>query len=237
MAAGKVLYKNMLLAVSFVILTAYIGDIRAEDVGVLSPDGKVGVECSLAEGLPKIVVAYEAKNLAVIDLGLVLEELYQGGFEIERSKTGGAETVWKPVWGERAEIRDAHRDCSVILRERGPKARRLRVEMRAYPEGFAFRYVLLGKGREKVVDESTRVVFAPGTVAWPIYDTEDTYPAEPVDAANLQPAPGKKHFRHYMLPLTVRRRVHAVRFRRRLVPGQDGEGWRLYAHPDPRDPR
>ena len=173
--------------------------------GIVSPDGKVEVGFSLAEGQPKIAVAYEKKNVATVDLGLVLAEPYQGGFEIERSETGGADTVWKPVWGERAVIRDAHRDCTVVLRERGPKARRLRVETRAYPEGFAFRYVLLGEGREKVVDESTRVVFAPGTVAWPISNTEDTYPAEPVDAANLLSAPGSRRFRHYMLPLTVRR--------------------------------
>ena len=173
--------------------------------GIASPDGKVGIEFSLAEGRPKIAVAYEAKNLAVIDLGLVLEEPYRGGFAIEGSESSGADTVWKPVWGERAEIRDVHRDCSVVLRERGPKARRLRVETRAYPEGFAFRYVLLGEGHEKVVDESTRVVFAPGTVAWPIANTEDTYPAEPVDAANFLSASGSRRFRHYMLPLTVRR--------------------------------
>ena len=172
---------------------------------IVSPDGKVAVEFSLAEGQPKIAVAYEKKNVATVDLGLVLEEPYQGGFEIERSETGGVDTVWKPVWGERAAIRDAHRDCSVVLRERGPKARRLRVETRAYPEGFAFRYVLLGEDREKLVDESTRVVFAPGTVAWPIANTEDTYPAEPVDAANLLSASGSRRFRHYMLPLTVRR--------------------------------
>ena len=173
--------------------------------GIVSPDGKVGGDFSLVEGRPKIAVSYGAKNLAEIDLGLVLEEPYQGGFEIERFETGGVDTVWKPVWGERAEIRDAHRDCSVVLRERRPKARRLRVETRAYSEGFAFRYVLLGEGREKVVDESTRVVFAPGTVAWPIANTEDTYPAEPVDAENLLSASGSRRFRHYMLPLTVRR--------------------------------
>ena len=179
--------KTFVCAVLPVLLTTAQGAVGCVP-GIVSPDGKVCVEFSLAEGQPKIAVAYEAKNLAVIDLGLVLEEPYQGGFEIEGSETGGADTVWKPVWGERAEIRDAHRDCSVLLRERGPKARRLRVEMRAYPEGFAFRYVLLGKGREKVVDESTRVVFASGTVAWPIFNTEDTYPAEPVDAADCREA-------------------------------------------------
>lgn len=173
--------------------------------GIVSPDGKVEVGFSLAEGQPKIAAAYEKKNVATVDLGLVLAEPYQGGFEIERSETGGADTVWKPVWGERAVIRDAHRDCTVVLRERGPKARRLRVETRAYPEGFAFRYVLLGEGHEKVVDESTRVVFAPGTVAWPIANTEDTYPTEPVDAANFLSAPDGRRFHHYMLPLTVRR--------------------------------
>ena len=196
--------KSCLLVAKTVVCTA-LSVFATATQGIVSPDGKVCVEFSLVEGQPKIAVAYETKNLAVIDLGLVLEEPYQGGFEIERSETGGADSVWKPVWGERAEIRDAHRDCSIVLRERGPKARRLRVEMRAYPEGFAFRYVLLGEGREKVVDESTRVVFAPGTVAWPIRNTEDTYPAEPIDAANLLSASGKQHFKNYMLPLPVRR--------------------------------
>ena len=198
--------KSCLLVAKMVVCMAFpVLATATQTQGIVSPDGKVNVEFALAEGQPKIAVAYEAKNLAVIDLGLVLEEPYQGGFEIEGSTTGGADTVWKPVWGERAEIRDAHRACSVLLRERGPKARRLRVETHAYSEGFAFRYVLLGEGREKVVDESTRVVFAPGTFAWPIRNTEDTYPAEPVDAANLLSASGKQHFKNYMLPLTVRR--------------------------------
>ena len=196
--------KSCLLVAKTVVCIAF-PVLATATQGIVSPDGKVEAEFSLAEGRPKIAVAYEAKNLAVIDLGLVLEEPYQGGFAIEGTETGDVDMVWKPVWGERAEIRDAHRDCSVLLRERGPKARRLRVEILAYPEGFAFRYVLLGKGREKIVDESTRVVFAPGTVAWPICNTEDTYPAEPVDAANLLSASGKQHFKNYMLPLTVRR--------------------------------
>ena len=156
--------------------------------GIVSPDGKVGVAFTAADGQPKVAVSYEAKNIATIDLGLVLKEPYQGGFEIEDFEMDGADTSWKPVWGAQAEIRDAHRDYAVRLREKGPKARALRIEMRAYPEGFAFRYVLEGQGREKVLEELTRVVFAPGTVAWPIYNTEDTYPAEPVDAANLLPA-------------------------------------------------
>ena len=179
--------------------------IETPAAGIVSPDGKVGVAFAVADGQPKVSVSFEAKNVATIDLGLVLKEPYQGGFEIEDFEMDGADTSWKSVWGEQAEIRDAHRDYAVRLREKGPKARALRIEMRAYPEGFAFRYVLEGQGREKVLDELTHVVFTPGTVAWPIYNTEDTYPAEPVDAANLLPAPGTQYLDHYMLPLTVRR--------------------------------
>ena len=173
--------------------------------GIVAPDGTVGVDFTLDGGRPQIAVSYAAARVATLDLGLVLDEPYQGGFTLEDFELGGADTTWKPVWGDRAEIRDAHRDYTVRLRENGPKARGLRIEMRAYPEGFAFRYVIEGAGRATVLDESTRVVFAPGTVAWPIYDTEDTYPAEPVDAANLRPASDARWPNHYMLPLTVRR--------------------------------
>ena len=98
------------VCVAFPVFATATQEVVGGVPGIVSPDGKVGVEFSLAEGQPKIAVAYAAKNLAEIDLGLVLEEPYQGGFEIEGSTTGGADTVWKPVWGERAEIRDAHSD-------------------------------------------------------------------------------------------------------------------------------
>lgn len=179
--------------------------LEAPPTGVVSPDGKVSVEFTVTDGQPKITVGYECRTVATIDLGLILEEPYCGGFDLDDFEVGGAGTVWKPVWGERAEIRDVHRDYVVRLREKGPRSRTLRVEMRAYPEGFAFRYVLEGEGCETIKDELTRVVFAPGTVAWPIYNTEDTYPAAPVDASELRPEPGAGHFDHYMLPLTVRR--------------------------------
>ena len=179
--------------------------IESRPSGIVSPDGKVDVDFTVVDGRPRIAVAYEAKNVATLDLGLALEEPYQGGFTVEDFELDGADTSWKPVWGERSVIRDTHRDYIVRLREKGSRARVLRIEMRAYPEGFAFRYVLEGKGSEKILDELTRVTFSPGTVAWPIYNTEDTYPAKPIDAANLRPPSGTQYLDHYMLPLTVRR--------------------------------
>ena len=82
----------------------------ARSAGIVSPDGKVGVDFAVMDGKPKIAVAYESQNVATVDLGLVLEDPYLDGFAIEDFEIGEADTTWKPVWGERSEIRDAHRD-------------------------------------------------------------------------------------------------------------------------------
>lgn len=162
---------------------------------IVSPDGRLSVVFTLKDGEPRAALNFNGKPIANVELGLDLELPHTGGFLLENSKRDSLESSWKTVWGERAEIPERYCSLMVNLRERGPAGRRLAVEMRAYPEGFAVRYKLPEGGKWKIVSEKTRFVFPPDAKAWGIYGTEDTYPAAPLKIADL-----KKNF---MLPLTV----------------------------------
>ena len=171
---------------------------------IVSPDGRLAASLALKEGEPHAVFDCDGERIAEADLGLVLDEPYAGGFELEDFRLDGTDTVWRTVWGDRAVVKERFASYVATLREKGPKKRILEIELRAYPEGWALRYLLPGTGRVRIRDERTHFTFEKGTVAWPIYNTEDTYPAEPRDAANLLPKKGTQYLDHCMLPLTVR---------------------------------
>lgn len=160
-----------------------------------SPDGRVTADVAARDEGLVAAVAYDGKPLAALSLGgPVLAEPFTGGLAIEKMETAAAATTWKPVWGDRAEVRDAWRGGIYTLREKGGLKRTLRVEVRVYGEGVAARYTLPTRA-ETVVDENTFVTYPAGSAAWAIAHTEATFPADamPIDALHGR----------WMMPLTV----------------------------------
>ena len=161
-----------------------------------SPDGEVSADVSAGAGGLVAAVSCAGRVLATMELaGPVLDRPFTGGFAVEKVDAAGASTSWKPVWGDRAEVRDAWNGAVYTLREQGGDRRALQVEVRAYGEGFAARYVLPGDGRWAVVDERTSVRYPAGSASWGIPHTEATFPEQ---ALPLEAMKGR-----YMLPLTV----------------------------------
>lgn len=164
-----------------------------------SPDGEVSADVSAgAEGLVA-AVSCAGRVLATVELsGPVLYRPFEGGFAVEKVDAVGASTSWKPVWGDRAEVRDAWNGAVYTLREQGGARRALQVEVRAYGEGFAARYVLPfgeSEGEWDVLGERTAVHYPAGAAAWAIHGTEDTFPEAAIPLKDLK---GRN-----MLPLTV----------------------------------
>lgn len=127
---------------------------------VASPDGRLRLVFTLtADGAPTYAIF--ARDEAVVlnsQLGLTTNRVdssspdWTGGLKIEAVQRNQADTTWRPVWGERAEIPDRYNAMSVVLRhtaaDRGP----LRIEVRAYDEGIAFRYAFPEDAKTRVID-------------------------------------------------------------------------------------
>jgi alpha-glucosidase len=121
-------------------------------------------------------------------LGLVFDGgALDRGFTLVGHARSRRSADWKPLYGERAVIPDRYEAMTIDLASPGPLGRRLSIELRAYDEGVAFRYVLPpGAGAQTVREERSEFRFAVGSVAWPIYEAEETFPTEPVPLDRLK---------------------------------------------------
>jgi alpha-glucosidase len=98
------------------------------------------------------------------------------GWPAGKFKSAAQRTVlgtWKPLYGERAVVPDNYRELTLAFE-------RLTIFLRAYEEGFAFRYRMEGRGAFEVQGEATAFRFPAGSHAWEEYGTEGEYKRVPV---------------------------------------------------------
>ena len=165
-----------------------------------SPNGRVRVEVSAAAaaGLAYSVTLGGQAVIEASRLSLVLDD---GAPPLALSIVGHRRSRraadWKPLYGERAVVPDRFEALNVDLASPGPRGRRLSIELRAYDEGVAFRYSFPKDAAPATIrEERSELRFARGSVAWPIYWAEETFPTEPVPLDRLKPGAHT--------PLTVR---------------------------------
>ncbi len=174
------MFQRSLAVFAISILSAFAFPAFAEDVmNCTSPDGQNVISLKLVDGQPQYDVTYAGK--AVIRdsvLGLNLDEKPFGKFQIVGTKSESFDSTWKPVVGERETVRDYYSRLLVELQEQDAPKRRLNIELRAYDEGVAFRYVL---PKQPSLDgavassEATEFRFAEDFGAYPIRSTEAHY--------------------------------------------------------------
>ncbi|MBC6983417.1 glycoside hydrolase family 97 protein [Caulobacter sp. 17J80-11] len=84
---------------------------------------------------------------------------------IERIERAYADQTWEQPWGEQRLVRDRHNEMRVRLA--GPAgARPYEVVVRAFDDGFGFRYDVPAAGPVEVLDEATEFNFAGRYDAW-----------------------------------------------------------------------
>ena len=166
---------------------------------VVSPDGALEARVEMRDGQPLLSLACRAAAvLEPAPLGVTLKPAFAGGFDLAGQTRGNVDSVWTPVWGERASIPDRYRSLTLTLKERGPLARPLILELRAYNEGLALRYRPAGADGSdwQLEREDTAFRFPHGSAAFAIAWTEDTFPQDPVPITALA--------KNAMMPFTVR---------------------------------
>lgn len=80
-----------------------------------------------------------------------------------------SDTTWKPLYGERALIRDHYNSLTVHTIKDDNPIYLMNIEFRAYDHGIAMRYFFPENEKGtyyRIVSEQTEFRFAPGTTAW-----------------------------------------------------------------------
>ena len=160
----------------------------ARPLELASPDGHVRLWFELSDvGEPRYRVNYHDRVVlesSRLGFGLTNAAPMTRGFRVVLNERTSGDERWRPVAGERAEIRDHYNGLSVTLADDQVPPRQLRLEFRAYDEGVAFRYVLLGVpgAAVRVTDELTEFRFAQDHPCWPVYSAQGTYSHTPLSA-------------------------------------------------------
>jgi len=154
----------------------------AEPWELSSPDGRVVVTVDLDDqGVVRYAVACGDKPIVLPSrLGLELRDApsLDRGFRVLRGTQDSHDSTWKPVYGERSEIRDRYRKMVLELEDSQQPARRLNLEFRAYDHAAAFCYHVptqSGWTRLAIVSEQSEFHFAADHTAWAVYSAQGRY--------------------------------------------------------------
>lgn len=110
---------------------------------VQSPDGRIAVTAGLELGQPAWAVTVGGQQvLAQGALGVELAAgNFRGPFALVGTERAASNSTWRPVWGNRSEVPDHYNGLTLKLAEASGRQRAFNVELRAYNEGVALRYV------------------------------------------------------------------------------------------------
>lgn len=143
-----------------------------EKLSVSSPDSVNKIDFVLEKGVPKYTVNHGEK--AVINpskLGFIFKggDNFDTGFKVLESKTTTIDETWEQVWGEKRMIQNNCNELSVTLQEKKGAQRKLEIQLRAYNDGIAFRYIYPEQGSGDsifIMDEVSEFNLASGGNAW-----------------------------------------------------------------------
>ena len=144
--------KRLVFAVVLALLLTACGKMTS----LSSPDGNLELEFSLSdEGVPSYSLSFDGQMIVMPSrLGLsTVERNYADGMAIASVEHSMSDSVWQPVWGQYAEIRDCYNAMTVTLTSQD--GAELKIEMRLYNDGLGVRYVLPGEGSASVAAELT----------------------------------------------------------------------------------
>lgn len=159
--------------------------ISAPGATLKSPDGRMefAIEVRDLDGrkaCPVYHVRWGGREIiAASRLGMELEGDFLGeGLEIARETPSRQDSTWRPVCGERSEIRDRYNGLSIEFKEPGGAGLGFSLEVRAYDEGVAWRYLLpraSGDALTKILAEQTEFRFGGDNEAWAVYSAQGKY--------------------------------------------------------------
>jgi len=142
-----------------------------------SPDGKLVYSFNLSkEGVPAYSITYQQKPF-VLSSALGISG-WAKGLVLTDVAFSKKDTAWKPVYGERNLVRDHYEQMTITFLLNNNERLRFQVQVRAYNEGIAFRYLfpenpvegtnhtIMGGMDVSIKKELTEFTIPDGAKAW-----------------------------------------------------------------------
>ena len=142
--------------ISIVLLLLIFSCSQNENIKVQSPDGKIQVHFGIDDS-SAIFYSVEFEDSVIIQssfLGFQIEGETDFGKNLEIVSISEKEVsqTWKPVYGERSEVKDNYNQLNIHLKETNIPEREFEISFRIYNEGVAFNYTFLPQsGKESIV--------------------------------------------------------------------------------------
>ena len=167
--------KITLRSILFILACFSMQNLSAqESKSIQSPDGNLSITIQLDKD-GSLSYSFNAfKQPAILNSPMGYSSgksasVPSAGWIIENAEHHSVISVWKPVWGKRSVVQDEYNE--LILNLSGPdasKLQHLRLEVRAYNDGVAFRYNIPADEKNSLVAtaELTSWHFAGDYTAW-----------------------------------------------------------------------
>ncbi len=168
----------------FVIFLLSVKFLAAQSANQLSsPDGNLLFSFSLSnDGAPLYTISYQQSPVVYpSNMGL---NGWEKGFVVTGVSFSKKDTSWKPVYGERSIVRDHYKEMTLTLLKGNNERAKMQIQVRAYNEGIAFRYLLpehpQGGIEISIKNEMTNFTMPEGTKAWFTDHAQGTYSLLPL---------------------------------------------------------
>ena len=181
MAISPLRYKGIILTGRLLCcLTFALGNCAA--IELVSPDGSLCLDVTVDDnGAPVYRLDHDGEPIILPSgMGFVLStgEDWTTGFDAKvASSVTTTVRSWKPVWGERDVVSDVYRGAIVRYARKAGQGE-LEIEMRAYDEGVAFRYLVdtfEATRRLKIESEQTEFRMADDHEVWAVTSAQGKY--------------------------------------------------------------
>ncbi|GHT12480.1 alpha-glucosidase [Bacteroidia bacterium] len=137
------------------------------EVSITSPDGKFQMKVYDKDNRAYYTVNFREQPVVLESLlGINGNGEWKDGINVDKFTTASVDTLWKPVYGERNTIRDHYNRYDIDLTDAKNPRRKLRLVVRAYNEGVAFRYFFPGGEYLHITNEYTQYTMPEGAKAW-----------------------------------------------------------------------
>ena len=157
------------ISVTILMSLLSLAGFAQDSLSLSSPDGKSVFNLQLDEkGSLAYHVTYRGQPL-VLKSALGVEG-WQQAFVLKKVEKREQDTSWKPVYGERADVKDKYREATFKLWLQNRQQQQMNLQVRAYNEGIAFRYFFAeyseGGQDISIGKEFTSFTMPAGTKAW-----------------------------------------------------------------------
>jgi alpha-glucosidase len=163
------------------VFLAYGMTVCANEVTIGSPDGKYRMKVYDRDDKAWFSVDYEGKPVILESLlGINGNGEWQDNLRVDSSVATSKDTLWKPIYGERAIVRDHYNQYEITLTNLDNPRRHLQLIVRAYNEGVAFRYFFPGNEYLHITREYTQYTLPEGVKAWHTERAQSVYKLLPL---------------------------------------------------------